>query len=191
MNEVTRGEWCSLLRPGDIGLSYRKSLGSKLQNLFRKKTGESEHLASHSFYCKGNGKMSEASALHVSEKPVLSIAQNHDTIWVFRKRNLTPSELKTMNAYVAGSEESGGVYSWGGIMQFVKRYMFGWAMTDSRGVYCAEYTSRAIMRGELPYMSRAPWKITPSYKLGWMMETGRKTAWKLTAYAKDGHFYCT
>lgn len=190
MQEVTREKWCELLRPGDIGLTYRKSIGSRLQNLFRKKVGESEHLASHSFYCKGNGKISEANALRVSTKSALKFCKNRDTIWVFRKKNLTPSELRTMNAYVAGSEESGGVYSWGGILQFVKKYLFGWTMRDTWGVYCAEYTSRAIMRGELPYLDRAPWKVTPSYQLSWFWETGRKTTWKLVGYAEKDRFYC-
>ena len=191
MQKITREKWCELLRPGDIGLSYRKSIGARLQNIFRKKTGESEYLASHSFYCKGNGKISEAQGLRVASKPALEFAKNHDTIWVFRKRALTPSELRTMNAYIAGAEEAGGVYSWAGVLQFIKKYIFGWAMKDKWGVYCAEFTSRAIMRGELPYMSRDPWKVTPSYQLGWMMDTGRKTAWKLSGYAEEGHFYCT
>jgi len=47
------------------------------------------------------------------------------------------------------------------------------------------------MRGELPYMARDPWKITPSYQVSWMMETGRKTAWKLAFYAHKGKYFCS
>lgn len=202
MRSVTRDEWVGALQCGDIGLCLGRSLFARLQDWYRREMKESDEKASHGFYVKAPPHISEADGWKVNGgNDVDRYFSNHHKIWIFRCSSLTPAQLANMNLYIRASEETGGIYSWGGIGQLAKRFILKLlgktsTVTDKRGVFCTEYTSRAILAAEvdgqgLPYITdKLPQEIDPAVQLDWFLDVGVACrGWVLAAYYKRGKFF--
>jgi hypothetical protein len=177
-----------MLQPGDIGIDLSGTIFSRIQNWLRKKIGEADYRASHTFYVKQGTRISEAYWNGVKPNDISKYLDGDHKIWIFRNSGINSGILSVMQAYVQGAEDSGGLYSYIGILQHGKK-LLGMRASDERGVFCSEYTSNIINQGQLGYMTRAAHRITPSYKLSGLRGSGPRHGWFLSLYHDKGTYY--
>jgi hypothetical protein len=191
MREVDSYKFIASLKNGDIGLICAKNFFAVLQNLYRKRFKEGDAQASHGFFMKQTPSISEANGIVIKEATVNKNVGDTTKCWIFRYTKLTQEQVKGMNLYVAGAEETAGHYSVGGIMQFAKSFFTGKRNEpDESGVFCTEYTSRIVRAAGLDYISDLPtWQIDPSYQLNWFLNEGPKFGWILAAHYDGQKFF--
>ena len=192
--EIKKSRWIGYAKPGDIGLTLgSSSIFAKFQDWYRSRISNASNQASHGFIVKGDNLISEANGKYIGESKLEKyIGSNRDT-WLFRKRDLKLFEKDAMMLYIKSAEQTGGTYSWLGIMQFVQKFFYkDKQLKDKPGVFCTEYTSRIINAADLPYLSLGkdfPWKVTPSIQLSWFIKNGFLNDWELVLYSTKNKLF--
>lgn len=180
------------IKNGDIGVIQANNFFSTLQKMFWKKFKEGELFASHAFYVKDPPKISEANGIIISSNATfLKNIGDTTKCWIFRNFSATGEQIDDMNGYVQGAEETGGHYSFWGILQFVKAYVTSKKdMKDESGVFCSEYVARIVESAHIPFTAIPPWQLDPSSLLNWLnSQDARNKRWVNTGYYDgDGHY---
>jgi hypothetical protein len=159
---------------GDIALIYRPGIFAWIERLYADKFKEGAQRATHGFYIKGGGKISEANGFSIHESEISVYQKPGIKMWVFRYSPLNTAAL--MDAYVAASENGDARYSWSGIWDFAKSFFTGKrTFKDPKGEFCTDYTGEIIKSGGLPYISSLePWEVDPTTQLNWFLGTEAK-----------------
>lgn len=192
MITVTKDQFLSSLKAGDVGLIHARNAFAALQNLYRKRFNEGDLQASHGFLMLAPPRIAEANGLFVDSKStVIKNIGDKTQCWLFRYEGLLPDQLARLLMYVDGAVDAGGHYSVGGILQFAARF-FGIhkKVADEGGVFCTEFTSDALSKAGIPYVQDRPaYEITPSYQLNWFLTHGPMFGWYLAAHYDGASHY--
>lgn len=193
--KVSHEVFVNSIKAGDVGLLRAHNPFAWFQNLYRKRMREGEQRASHGFIVKTPPKISEANGPHIKEATFLKNIGDSTAVWFWRLKGIKGTEIEEMLDYCRGAEETGGVYSVGGIIEFFKSFLFKKKeLKDKKGVFCTEYTSRIIISaglGDKYITTRDPWEISPSFQLNWFFSNEAvRFGWYLAAYydGQKGYF---
>lgn len=194
MRKVTKEEWLASLQWGDIGLVRGKTLFGFFQNLQRKQDKVDEK-ATHGLIVKDTPTISEADGTRVwADKKIDRYFSGHHKIWIFRPvQRITPDQRRIGEAYLAGAEQA--AYGWEGIGEIARRFfrkMIGKAyeIKDRVGLFCTEHCSRFALAIGLPWTSKKPEAVTPSFLLDWMLDYASPSrTWELAGHYDQGDFY--
>jgi hypothetical protein len=197
MRRTTQDQFLAAIRRGDIGLNCSNNLFSTLQDWYRRKVDKVEYRASHGFIVKDSPYISEANGPIIKQATITKFIGNTTKCWVFRYKESTPSQIKTMMTYCYSAEKNGGTYSAKGIFQFATNYFasfFGKKVNfkDQQGTFCTEYSGNAILYSGWPYIKeKESQAISPSYQLSWLMsDEAISLGWELVAhYDGEGGFF--
>lgn len=207
---ATKKEWLEVLKYGDVGICKGKSFFSRLQDWFRKKReNQVEAIASHGFFVKDSPQISEADGKKINgSNKINRYFSDYHTIWIFRSTILNNLSLKVLKSFINGAEQSGGLYSWGGIIEFVKKFFRKkHKMKDKRGMFCTEYVTKGNINAHIPFIdydyvakalriskSEAKYnfahRVSPSMLLDWLIDVGCENGtWESIAFYSEGRFY--
>ena len=191
--KVSHEVFVSSVKAGDVGLLKAENHFAWFQDLYRRRMGEGDQKASHGFIVKEPPMISEANGPHIQEATFLKNIGSSTRCWFFRLKEIKGIHVDKMMDYCRGSEETDGIYSVHGILEFIKSFLFkkrDWK--DRKGVFCSEYVSRIIIAaglGDRYITTRDPWEISPSFQLNWLCsDEARRFGWVLAAYY-DGQDY--
>jgi hypothetical protein len=184
MKEVSKEAWLSALMPGDIGMNLAHNPFATVQNWYRKKFKDGPYQASHSFLVYSPPKIVEANGVRVDFGGIIKFVGGKTSVWAFRYRDMSPTQLNLMTKLAAEVVKVGGHYGFADIWSFAVRFFRPKAKTeDHRGMFCSELTTSLAIDSNLPYIVGVPpHEVSPSFQLNWHMIKGKDYGWDLAAH---------
>jgi hypothetical protein len=194
MDKVTKEVFLGSLCWGDICLVRGKTLFGFFQNWERKKAGVDEK-ATHGLIVLDPPQISEADGKGVTDaNKITRYFSGHHKIWTFRLVDpITETQKGLGKAYLSGAHQA--AYGFEGIGEIARKFFRSlfkkkYEIKDHRGIFCTEHTSRFAMAMGIPWTSKRPEEVTPSFLLDWMLDEAVPfRTWRLVNHYDQGDFY--